>query len=119
MGAYIGEMEVIDIAIIVSITSVAFIIGRLTKRPICTNSIIEKEASQRPICFPQITIVFQQEVEDDDDLCKEIADMYLSNRAFYYSGKTPAQDSILPEKEQDVFVSFNNIDFSKLQKIEV
>lgn len=119
MGAYIDVMELMDIAIIVSITSVAFIIGRLSKRPVCTNSIIEKEASQQSICFPQITIVFQQEVEEDEDLCKEIADMYLSNRAFYYSGKSPVQDSILSEKEQDVFVSFNNVDFSKLQKIEV
>lgn len=109
----------LDIAIIVSITSVAFIIGRLSKRPVHINSIIEKEAPQQSICFPQITIVFQQEVEDDEDLCKEIADMYLSNRAFYYAGRSPLPDSVLPEKEQDVFVSFNNIDFSKLQEIEV
>lgn len=112
-------MELMDITIMLSITSVAFIIGRLTKRTVHINSIIKKETARQSICCPQITIVFQQEVEDDDDLCKEIADMYLSNRAFYYSGKNPLQDSILPEKEQDVFVSFNNIDFSKLQKIEV
>lgn len=112
-------MELMDITIMLSITSIAFIIGRLTKRKVHINSIIKKETARQSICCPQITIVFQQEVEDDDDLCKEIADMYLSNRAFYYSGKNPLQDSILPEKEQDVFVSFNNIDFSKLQKIEV
>lgn len=46
--------------------------------------------------------------------------MYLSNRAFYYSGKTPSVEvALLPEKEMDVYVRFNNIDFSKLQKIEV
>lgn len=112
-------MELIDITIILVIISVAFIIGRLTKRPVYINSIIEKEGSPQSVCFPQITIVFQQEIEDDEDLCKEIADMYLSNRAFYYSGKDPLQDSILPEKELDVFVFFNDIDFSKLQKIDV
>lgn len=110
---------IIDITIILSIASIAFIIGRLTKKTVHGNNIIEREASPQSVSFPQITIIFQQEIEDNEDLCREIADMYLSNRTFYYSGKNPLKDSVLSEKEMDVFVSFDNVDFSKLQKIEV
>lgn len=113
-------MELIDILIILSVIAVTFIIGRISKGPICSSKRKEAEIVPQDICFPQITVVFQQDIDDDEDLCKEIADMYLSNRAFYYSGKDPSQEfSVLSEKEQDVFVSFNNVDFSKLQKIEV
>ena len=45
--------------------------------------------------------------------------MYLSNRAFYYSGKGPSQELSVLSEEMDVYVHFNNVEFSKLQKIEV
>lgn len=113
-------MELIDIAIILTVMAVAFIIGKVSKSPIRSDKKEEVEVIPQDICFPQITVVFQQDIEDDEDLCKEIADMYLANRAFYYSGKDPSQEhSVLSEKEMDVFVRFNNVDFSKLQKIEV
>lgn len=79
----------------------------------------EKQESSREVISPlQITVVFQQDLLNDEDLCKEIADMYLSNRAFYYSGRQPPALSE-KEEEEEVFVYFDNIDFSKLQKIEV
>ena len=107
-------MVFIDVFIMLLIIAVAFTIGRITKKSVVSDSEASKEAPKQAVCFPQITVVFQQ------DLCNEVADMYLSNRAFYYSGKTPSVEvALLPEKEMDVYVRFNNIDFSKLQKIEV
>ena len=113
-------MVFIDVFIMLLIIAVAFTIGRITKKSVVSDSEASKEATKQAVCFPQITVVFQQEIDDDEDLCNEVADMYLSNRAFYYSGKTPSVEvALLPEKEMDVYVRFNNIDFSKLQKIEV
>ena len=89
--------------------AVAFIIGRISKGPICTDKKEEVEVAPQDIYFPQITVVFQQ----------DIADMYLSNRAFYYSGKGPSQELSVLSEEMDVYVHFNNVEFSKLQKIEV
>lgn len=97
----------------------SFIIGRMTQKPQSINKELTEEVSQHTILSPQITVVFQQDIEDDEDLCKEVADMYLSNRAFYYAGKAPQESSVLSEEEMDVFVRFSNIDFNKLQKIEI
>ena len=112
-------MELVDILIILSVMAVAFIIGRISKGPICTDKKEEVEVAPQDIYFPQITVVFQQDIDDDEDLCKEIADMYLSNRAFYYSGKGPSQELSVLSEEMDVYVHFYNVEFSKLQKIEV
>ncbi len=50
--------------------AVAFIIGRISKGPICTDKKEEVEVAPQDICFPQITVVFQQDIDDDEDLCK-------------------------------------------------
>ena len=92
-------MVFIDVFIMLLIIAVAFTIGRITKKSVVSDSEASKEAPKQAVCFPQITVVFQQEIDDDEDLCNEVA--------------------VLPEKEMDVYVRFNNIDFSKLQKIEV
>ena len=68
-------MELVDILIILSVMAVAFIIGRISKGPICTDKKEEVEVAPQDIYFPQITVVFQQDIDDDEDLCKEIADM--------------------------------------------
>lgn len=83
-----------------------------------TNEYQRNEGSNTPMQLsPQITVVFQKDLSDDEELSKEIADMYLSNRAFYYTGRTPTE--ILPEKEIDVFVKYENVDFQSLAKVEV
>ena len=95
-------MVFIDVFIMLLIIAVAFTIGRITKKSVVSDSEASKEAPKQAVCFPQITVVFQQEIDDDEDLCNEVADMYLSNRAFYYSGKTPSVEvALLPEKEMD------------------
>ena len=69
---------------------------------------------------PQITIVFQKDLSEDEDLSKEIADMYISNRAYYYAGKIPpSRDQILSEKADSVFIEYGKINFSTLRKIDI
>lgn len=113
-------MGVIDFVIMLTVVTVSFILGRMNMNSKSFDKEVVKEAPQQVICSPQITVVFQQNIEDDEDLCREVADMYLSNRAFYYSGKDSSQEKlILSEKEIDVFIRFNDVDFSKLQKINI
>lgn len=69
------------------------------------------------ICSQQITVVFQKDLANDEELVKEIADMYISKRAYYYSGNISETDPIL--KEKDVFVKYDNIDFSVLMPIDI
>lgn len=113
-------MELLHDAIVLSLLAIAYIVVTMMVRiPRSLDKVKTVDIPCQTIITPQITIVFQAEIDDDEDLCKEIADMYLSNRAFYYSGKNSMHESLLSEKEPDVFVSFENVDFSKLQKIEV
>lgn len=66
---------------------------------------------------PQITVVFQKDISNDEELSREIADMYISNRAYYYAGKTPS--TVLPEETDPVIVKYDNVDFSILRKIDI
>lgn len=78
----------------------------------------EVTSSSEVLCSPQITVVFQKDLADDEELAREIADMYISNRAYYYSGKAvPIEEELLSEK--DVYLRYNSIDFSSLKVIEV
>lgn len=81
---------------------------------------VEKDGSRPDIVrMPQITVVFQKDLSDDEELSREIADMYISNRAYYYSGKTPDPLQVLPEKSDEVFVKYESVDFSALSKIDI
>lgn len=71
--------------------------------------------SSERLCSPQITVVFQKDLANDEELAREIADMYISNRAYYYSGKSVTD--ILSEK--DVYVRYDSIDFSSLKAIDI
>lgn len=42
--------------------------------------------------------------------------MYITKRAYYYSGSPT--DNELSEKDNDVFIKFQDVDFDKLQKID-
>lgn len=80
----------------------------------------ERETASDLILSPQITIVFQRDIADDEELSKEIADMYISNRAYYYAGKEPPRNQgQLSEKYDDVFIEYESVDFSTLNKIDI
>lgn len=116
-----------DLAI-VTIVIVSILILRLVyfsgskKKTECTASLSveEKKSDSDLVLSPRITIVFQKDLSDDEELSREIADMYISNRAYYYAGKIPPfQHQVLSEKSDDVFVKYESVDFSALSKIDI
>lgn len=76
----------------------------------------ETKATSDLLCYPRITVVFQRELADDEELIKEVADMYVSNRAYFYHGKSPTPEQVLSEK--DVYLKYENIDFSSFMPID-
>lgn len=75
--------------------------------------------STNTIIYPHITVVFDKDISDDDVFMKEVADMYISNRIYYYTGKIPSEGNILPEKEGIGIIKYDTIDFSSLMKVDV
>lgn len=89
---------------------------KTTDNNICDNS-------TEPLYSPQIVVVFQKDYSNEEELSKELADMYISNRKYYYSGKESA------EKKQDTFgknensdrvdIKYEEVSFSKLAVVDV
>ena len=116
-----------DLAIVTIVIVSILILGLVyfsgsEKKTECTASLsVEEEKSDSDLVLsPRITIVFQKDLSDDEELSREIADMYISNRAYYYAGKIPPfQYQVLSEKSDDVFVKYESVDFSALSKIDI
>lgn len=116
-----------DLAIVTIVIASILILGLIyfsesKKKVACTASLpVEEERSESDLVLsPRITIVFQKDLADDEELSREIADMYISNRAYYYAGKIPPfRNQILSEKLDDVFVEYESIDFAALSKIDI
>ena len=116
-----------DLAIVTIVIVSILILGLVyfsesKKKTECTASLSVEEAQSDSdlVLSPRITIVFQKDLSDDEELSREIADMYISNRAYYYAGKIPpSQLQVLSEKSDDVFVKYESVDFSALSKIDI
>lgn len=116
-----------DLAIVTIVIVSILILGLVyfsesKKKTECTASLsVEEEKSDSDLVLsPRITIVFQKDLSDDEELSREIADMYISNRTYYYAGKIPpSQLQVLSEKSDDVFVKYESVDFSALSKIDI
>lgn len=69
---------------------------------------------------PVIRVIFQVENTEEDDLAKEIADMFLDGRTYYYSGKK-LEDT--KEKAEDTeiekFVRFEDVQWNLIKTIQV
>ena len=69
---------------------------------------------------PVIRVIFQVENTEEDDLAKEIADMFLDGRTYYYSGKKPEETK---EKTEDTeiekFVRFEDVQWNLIKTIQV
>lgn len=107
---------------------IAFLIPALVFVWVFSESKKNKEKPETPavekvvspselLCSPQITVVFQKDLANDEELVREIADMYISNRAYYYSGEQVPVTEILSEK--DVYVRYKSIDFTLLKVIDI
>lgn len=79
----------------------------------------KQETSQSVPQAPQIMVVFEKDISDDEELIKEIADMYISNRTYYYSGEVPQATKQVLSEETPVFLKFDDIAFSSLASIDV
>ena len=115
-----------DLAIVTIVIVSILILGLVyfsgsKKKTECTASLsVEEKSDSDLVLSPRITIVFQKDLSDDEELSREIADMYISNRAYYYAGKIPPfQHQVLSEKSDDVFVKYESVDFSALSKIDI
>ena len=62
---------------------------------------------------PVIRVIFQVENTEEDDLAKEIADMFLDGRTYYYSGKKPE------DTEMEKFVRFEDVQWNLIKTIQV
>lgn len=69
---------------------------------------------------PVIRVIFQVENTEEDDLAKEIADMFLDGRTYYYSGKKPEETKEKPEDtEMEKFVRFEDVQWNLIKTIQV
>lgn len=112
----------IVLIVIASILIIALIHFSESKKSVpAPIGIKEQETASNLLISPQITIIFQKDISDDEELSKEIADMYISNRAYYYAGKEPPvnQPNQLSEKYDDVFIKYDKVDFSTLYRIDI
>ena len=69
---------------------------------------------------PVIRVIFQVENTEEDDLAKEIADMFLGGRTYYYSGKKPEETKEKTEDtEMEKFVRFEDVQWNLIKTIQV
>lgn len=123
----VTNYSLFDLAIVTIVIVSILILGLIyfsesKKKAACTASLpVEEEITKSDLVLsPRITIVFQKDLSDDEELSREIADLYISNRAYYYAGKIPPfQKQVLSEKTDDVFVKYESVDFSILSKIDI
>lgn len=69
---------------------------------------------------PVIRVIFQVDNTEEDDLAKEIADMFLDGRTYYYSGKKPEDTKKKTEDtEMEKFVRFEDVQWNLIKTIQV
>lgn len=90
---------------------------RIVQQTSDKNIVIEGHSDM--LYSPQITIVFQKDISDDEELTKEIADMYISNRVYYYSGKEPIENKKILSEKDGAYVRFNDVVFSVFASINI
>lgn len=113
-------MYLVFIAILLPVLVLAYFYFSESKKTEDKPKTSPKEELNLPLdllCSPQITVVFQMDLANDEELSREIADMYISNRAYYYAGKSVPATELHSEK--DVYIRFDSIDFSSLKTIDV
>ncbi len=127
LNAQIADYSLLDIVIVAVIILSIIILGfgyfsgsKKDRIRVVSMPAEENRSRSDIVQMPQITIVFQKDLSDDEELSREIADMYISNRAYYYAGeKPPSGYPILSEKSDGVFVKYESVDFSALSKIDI
>lgn len=69
---------------------------------------------------PVIRVIFQVESTEEDYLAKEIADMFLDGRTYYYSGRKPEETKEkADDAEMERFIRYDDVQWSLLKTIQV
>ena len=69
---------------------------------------------------PVIRVIFQVENTEEEYLAKEIADMFLDGRTYYYSGKKPEETKgKMDDTEMDKFIKFEDVQWDMIKTIHV
>lgn len=128
MSEYLSAYSLFDVGVATVILALILILGIYyfseSKKKVVQSISPPEETSASSLSLSpqmQITIIFQKDLSDDEEISKEIADMYISNRVYYYAGKEPpcTTSQVLSEKYDDAFVEYESIDFPSLNKIDI
>lgn len=69
---------------------------------------------------PVIRVIFQVENTEEEDLAKEIADMFLDGRTYYYNGKNPEVTKERPgSADSGNFIRFEDVQWNQIKTIKV
>lgn len=70
--------------------------------------------------MPIINVIFSTESKDEEDISKELADMFVNQRTFFYTAQSSERLNTEPNrKDDDVFVKYENVNWDALKSIEV
>lgn len=70
-----------------------------------------------PQIAPVIKVIFSTENEENEECVRELADMYIEERLFFYTGKK----TVYPDNPADdrVFVEYDKVNFEILKVINI
>ena len=113
------DMSIADVIILIVIS--LGIYHFLTKRKVPKDG-RNNEKKQVPGVEKDKRENIQEKAEntEEDDLAKEIADMFLDGRTYYYSGKKPEETKEKTEDtEMEKFVRFEDVQWNLIKTIQV
>lgn len=124
------DMNIADVVIliVVSLCIYHYMLNRKGTKKECNQEekSKQKESSKKEDSIqekvPVIRVIFQVDTdEEDEDLAREIADMFLEGRTYYYTGKAPegTANKKTEESENEKFVRFEDVQWNLLKTIEV
>lgn len=122
------NMSIADVIILIfiSLTIYHFLVKRKVMKNNRSNDKkqvprVEKEKTENiQERAPVIRVIFQVENTEEDDLAKEIADMFLDGRTFYYSGKKPEDAKVKADEiEMEKFIKFEHVQWDLIKTIQV
>ncbi|MDR1368815.1 MAG: hypothetical protein LBJ72_01625 [Dysgonamonadaceae bacterium] len=112
MGTYINTYYVAGLFLLIFVGITFFLIRR--ERKIAVPSGV---AAPFHVAQPVINVIFSS--ESAEDVSDSLADMFIQNRIYFYSGR-PLPANVQHEIDEDkVFVRYSEIDFSNYIEIKV
>lgn len=121
MAAYLIHQLISEALLFVMIGLFLFFYFNRMKKPITTkkqNPEITPDGKNYTIVTPPtFRVIFNQEI--DEEFTKELADMFINQRTFYYQGSQKKPENSFFPKENDIYVSYENVQWDLLKKVKV